>query len=96
MNELDEIARLNTFLWGALSMACIVVGLIFLRFWKKSGDRLFAIFCGAFWVLSLNWILLVTGHPTDETRHYFYVVRLIAFLLIIAGIIDKNRSTRDD
>jgi hypothetical protein len=92
---MDTTAQLHAFLLGAASTASAVAGLFFLKFWKKSRERLFGIFAVAFWVLSVNWLLLATGHPTDETRHYFYVIRLIAFLLIIAGIIDKNRSTPD-
>jgi hypothetical protein len=33
-------------------------------------------------------------NPTAESRHYLYVLRLVALLLIIAGIVDKNRSAR--
>ena len=28
----------------------------------------------------------------DETRHYFYSVRLAGFLLVLAAIADKNRT----
>jgi hypothetical protein len=28
-----------------------------------------------------------------ESRHYVYVLRLLAFLLLIAGIVDKNRRS---
>jgi len=27
-------------------------------------------------------------------RHYFYVLRLVAFLLIIIGIVDKNMARK--
>ena len=30
--------------------------------------------------------------PPSETRHYFYLLRLGAFLLIIVGIVAKNRG----
>jgi hypothetical protein len=71
-----------------------VVGLIFLRFWRETRDRFFALFGVAFWVMSLNWLGLVLIAPAHEDRHYFYVTRLIAFLLIIAAIVDKNRAPR--
>jgi hypothetical protein len=82
---------LNQFLRGVLAMGCWAIGLTFLRFWMPTRDRLFLFFCLAFWVLSLNWIGLAIVNPGDETRHYFYFVRLVAFVLIIAAIIDKNR-----
>ncbi len=82
---------LNQFLWGALAMSTWVAGLFFLRFWKASRDRLFVFLAIAFWVLGLNWMGLALVHWIAETRHYVYVLRLLAFVLIIAGILDKNR-----
>jgi peptidoglycan/LPS O-acetylase OafA/YrhL len=68
-----------------------VAGLIFLRFWRDSGDRLFAFFGTAFWLLASSWLLLGFTNPTEEARPYIYGLRLVAFLLIIGGMIDKNR-----
>jgi hypothetical protein len=82
---------MNEFVWGALAMSCWVVGLFFLRFWRSTRDRLFLFFCLAFWAFSLTWVGLAVLHPGMESRHYFYMFRLAAFVLIIAGIIDKNR-----
>ena len=84
---------MNVFLSGALAMASWVVGLLFLRDWRRTRDRLFARFALAFWVLSLNWITLAVVDPSHETRHYFYLFRLVAFLLIIWAVIDKNRAS---
>jgi hypothetical protein len=83
-----------TFYWGVLTMSCWVAGLFFLRFWRDTGDRLFALFSAAFWVLSIHWISLAVIGATDSTRAYFYLMRLVAFLLILAAIVDKNRSDR--
>jgi hypothetical protein len=82
---------MHQFLWGALASACGVAGLLFLKFWTQTRDRLFAMFAAAFFVLGLNWVVLATFQTTDETRHYAYFVRLVAFLIIMVGIIDKNR-----
>lgn len=82
------------YLWGALTMACAVTAILFLRFWKVSGERLFLFFSLAFAVFGLNWAGLGILEPATESRHYFYVLRLIAFVLIIVGIIDKNRRAR--
>lgn len=76
---------------GALLLGYAVIGLFFLRFWKKSGDRLFGIFAIAFWVLMIERFLLLMVHASHEDRFYIYSVRLVAFLLIIMAIIDKNR-----
>ena len=82
---------LNQFLLGALVMACVAAGFFFLRFWRKTQDRLFLIFALAFWLLGANWLLLAFWQ-TDETRTWLYMIRLVAFILILAGIIDKNRD----
>jgi hypothetical protein len=82
---------MNQFLWGMLAMAALVAALLFLRLWKLSGDRLLFFFAAAFGVFALNWIGLAVADPDNETLPYAYLTRLGAFLLIIIGIVDKNR-----
>jgi hypothetical protein len=76
---------------GALAITCWVAGLFFLKFWRVSRDRFFLFFLLAFWVLSLNWIVLIIEQPILESRQDAYVIRLLAFVLIIIGVVDKNR-----
>jgi uncharacterized protein DUF5985 len=83
---------MNTFLWGATAMGCWAVGLIFFRSWRFTDDRFFALFGAAFWLLAVHWFALAAAGAVDETRHYFYAVRLLGFLLVIAAIVDKNRA----
>lgn len=71
-----------------------VAGLCFLRFWRDTRDRLFVFFAVAFWLLALSWMLLAFLSPNEETRPYVYAIRLAAFALIIAAIVDKNREGR--
>ncbi|MGH7337614.1 MAG: DUF5985 family protein [Myxococcota bacterium] len=80
-----------SFLNGAVAMAAIIAGFVFLTYWRDSRDRLFVYFAIAFWVLALNWILVAVIDPSAEHRHWFYVLRLFAFALIAVGIADKNR-----
>jgi hypothetical protein len=82
---------MTVFLWGALSMACATAGLFFLRYWRATRDRLFIFFALAFGALALNWVVLAFAHPEPEASHQVYFIRLAAFVLIIAGILDKNR-----
>jgi hypothetical protein len=82
---------LNYFLQGAAAMACVVAGLFFLRYWKTTRDRFFLFFLAAFFAFALNWGGLAVVQPSQESTHWFYLLRLVAFLLIIAAIIDKNR-----
>ena len=78
------------FLNGVAMAGSLGVGLFFLRMWRESRDRFFALFGLAFWILGLNWLALLWG--TSEHRHYVYALRLFAFLLILAAIADKNRA----
>lgn len=84
---------MDDFLSGIVVVLCAVAALIFTRFWRQSKDRLFGFFAGSFFLLGLNYALLAFNPRESEIRPYLYVVRLIAFLLLIAGILDKNRKS---
>jgi Ca2+/Na+ antiporter len=79
------------FLWGALAMTSVIASIFFMRYFRLTRDRLFVYFSIAFLAMALNWIGLAIADPSIETRHQVYVLRLLAFVLILIGIIDKNR-----
>lgn len=76
---------------GAIAMASFVVALFFLRFWRDTGDRLFAMFSTAFILLGVTRLGLALPKIQSEDQTVWYWVRLAAFLLILVAIIDKNR-----
>ncbi len=81
---------LSAFLSGAITFGFVVAALFFARFWRRTGDGLFLAFAIAFALLGLNQALLVlSGIPVEE-RSPLYLIRLVAFLLIIAAIVRKN------
>jgi hypothetical protein len=83
---------LSQLISGALMMGYFVAGLYFLRFWRDTRDRLFGIFAAAFWLLAAQRAALaLTTDPTGE-QLMLYSVRLLAFVLILGAIIDKNRG----
>lgn len=88
-----DVLMLNNLMLGGISICCLVAGMFFLRFWRKTHDRLFMIFAIAFWTLGANWLALAF-FSQDEVRTALYTVRLAAFVLILAGIWDKNRPGR--
>ena len=90
-----NVSEVNLVLHGALSVSAWVAGLFFLRFWASSRDRLFLYFCVAFWLLGLNWLGVALIPWVPETRHQVFVVRLLAFVLIIVGVVEKNRRSRN-
>jgi hypothetical protein len=83
------------FVSGATALACAAVALFFFRFWRQSGDRLFAFFALAFLAFAANRCVLLYVDSEDEvTAAAVYLIRLAAFVLIIVGIVEKNRATR--
>jgi hypothetical protein len=81
---------LNAFLSGAIAMGCLVVVGYFFRFWQHTRDRLFLFFAAAFLIFIVERILRTLLNLENEFAPFVYSTRLIAFSLIIAGIVDKN------
>jgi hypothetical protein len=85
-------AAMNAVLAGAIAMALAVAGLFFYRFWRKTNDRIFALFSLSFFVLAVNRVAGVfLGQSHGD---YLFWVRLLAFTIILVAVIDKNRSTK--
>jgi hypothetical protein len=78
------------FFGGFLAASFLVCALYFLRFWRRTRDGLFAAFAFAFLLLALQQVLSVFLGLPDEERSWIYVLRLIAFLAIIAAVVRKN------
>jgi zinc transporter ZupT len=82
------------FLAGAVTLGYAVASVFFLRFWRKTADRLFLAFAAAFVLLALNQVLAAALEFGDERTPYVYSLRVLGFLLILWAIIDKNLSGR--
>jgi hypothetical protein len=82
---------MEEFLLGAIAMGSALTALFFLRFWRETRDRLFAIFSIAFVLLGTTRVGLALSSEPREGHTYWYWVRLVAFLLILLAIADKNR-----
>ncbi len=82
---------MKDFLEGALCMGYLLIALFFLRFWRRSLDRLFAYFALAFAILAASRLTLTLMHLPDEAQLLIRTLRLAAFMLILWAIIDKNR-----
>ena len=82
------------FFHGAIALGCWAIGLFFIRFWSKVHDRLFLILAASFWLLGAERVLLASVAVDQEGRPLIYILRLIAFLLIIFAVLDKNRGGR--
>ena len=84
--------ELYSFLSGAVTACFLLASLFFLRFWRRTSDRLFLIFAVAFLLLGINQALLALADIPIEERSWVYLLRLLAFVMIIAAIVDKSRK----
>ncbi len=82
--------ELHPFLSGGFVVASIAVAFFYLRYFRRTHDRLFAILAGAFVMLAVERAVLAFFPPTYEGRHIIFLVRLAAFLAILVGVADKN------
>lgn len=80
-----------SFLSGAITMGFLVAGLLFLRFWTRTREALFACFALAFWLLGLSQALLALSIAPVEERSWLYLLRLAAFALILVSVWRTNR-----
>lgn len=85
---------MNEMMIGAIAAASLVAGLFFFRFWRATGDRFFLLFALSFWIEGVNRVLLYESVGLDEDAPVYYLIRLVAYGLILAAIIDKNRGPR--
>lgn len=81
------------FLLGIIVAASLTAGLFFLRFWRRTRDPLFLAFALAFTIEGINRIGFLFVTRPNEGSPAIYVVRLLAFLLILAAILHKNRRS---
>lgn len=77
---------------GALMLGFFVAAVFFWLFWRRTSDRFFLIFAGAWVLLGVERLVLGILNQPEQLNPGIYFIRLAAFLLIIAAIVDKNRA----
>lgn len=82
---------MNEFLRGAVALGCAATGLYFFRFWRQSLDRLFLCFALAFWILTADYTFVAALDRGSDWFLPVFAVRLLAYGVILFGILDKNR-----
>jgi hypothetical protein len=85
---------MNEVLIGAIAALSFCAGLFFFRFWRASGDRFFLLFALSFWIEAVNRVVLYEAVGMNEDAPLYYIVRCIAYTLILVAVIDKNRAPR--
>jgi hypothetical protein len=87
---------LTLYLSGLITMGYLACGLFFAKFWWRTRDFLFWAFAGAFWLLAANAAVLTMLPPENEHRVWAYLLRVPAYLLIVAAIIRKNAGRANE
>jgi hypothetical protein len=85
-------AELNLILMGAIATLDFVAGVIFLRYWRSSGDRFFLFFMASFGIEGMNRLHMGLSAAGNESLPLNYSIRLLSYALIVYAIWDKNRS----
>lgn len=92
---------INSFIAGATTLGYFIAAAYFLKFQRRTRDRLFLLFATAFAMMGAQRIaMLFWSEPDERGQVLLYGLRLLAFVLILVAIIDKNRvpatsSTRE-
>lgn len=78
------------FLLGVVVTASLTASVFFLKFWRQTRDPLFLAFGAAFLIEGANRIGFLFVAVPNEGSSSIYVLRLLAFLLILGGIVYKR------
>lgn len=85
---------MNDLITGAISMASLIIALFFLRFWRTSRDRFFLYFALSFGIEGVHRIVSTLIYQSNEDSPLHYLVRLLAYGLILWAILEKNLPAR--
>jgi hypothetical protein len=91
---MSDINIINSFISGAAALGYFAIGACFTRFARRTRVRLFQLFALAFFLLAIERLVLLLANPPHEFFAYVYLIRLAAFVVIIAAIIDQNRRRK--
>lgn len=75
---------------GAVAMGLAVIALVFLRYWRNTRDRFFLLFALSFALEAGHRVYLGLVRTAHEERPLTYLLRLLAYVLILAAIVGKN------
>lgn len=83
--------QLTPILVGIIACGSLTAAVFFLRFWMQTRDRFFIFFALSFAIEGVNRVILYLSVGLSEEAPVYYLVRLVAYGLIVAAIVDKNR-----
>jgi len=84
----------NDILTGAIAMGSGVIALFFLRFWRSTRDRFFLYFALSFGIEGAHRVYSALTYQDNEDSPLHYLIRLLAYGLILWAILEKNLPER--
>jgi hypothetical protein len=75
-----------------MAVASFAIGLFFLRYWSSTRDRFFLYFAAAFWLEAVNRGVMALMRNWNDDSNPLFFIRLLAYLLIMFAIWEKNRG----
>ena len=93
---MSETLSVALFVSGALCAGFAVAAAFFFRFWRRTRDFLFAAFSAAFLLMAANQAVAGFAHVARGESSRAYLLRLAAFVLIIAAVLGKNATEGKD
>jgi hypothetical protein len=80
---------------GAVTGCFVLSALFFLRFWRKTADRLYLAFAAAFSLLAIGQALGQWLNAVNEpAASGVYAIRVLGFLLIIGALLEERFDER--
>jgi peptidoglycan/LPS O-acetylase OafA/YrhL len=82
-------------LYGAFAAGYLICSLLFVRMWRTVRAPLIMMMALAFGLMSLAYLLLGVTHTDESDDTWIYMIRLLAFVVILAGIALTNLRRRN-
>jgi hypothetical protein len=82
--------HVSNFFGGVIALGYVAIATFFLKFHIRTRDLLFLAFSAAFGLLALLSALVTLMKIPQEEQSPFFLLKLVAFLLIIVAIVSKN------
>jgi hypothetical protein len=93
---MSSVLAAKLMLHGFIVAEQLFLVVCFYRFWRASRERLFAFFAAGFALMAVHRVLL--GLMTDsirlEAQTTIFLVRLLSYVLILAGVVAKNLESK--
>ena len=87
---------MSLFVSGMTTMGFLVAALLFFRFWHRTKDSLFFYFGASFVILAISQFMVALLSAPSEHQSLVYALRLLAFVVLIVGIVTKNMTHGHD